>query len=318
MNYRAEHRPSALGAGRYLERLSKALPGKAWSRTAREFWPDNAKLVISISLQFDAGNQSDSRSSGPFPSEETGYPGLASWHDYGFKEGVPRLLDVFQRRHVRMTAHMGAAAVDRSPQIAREIVERGHEPAARVAPRSGLAPSLEEERKGLETAIDGIRRTTGTRPLGLSSGWLRGTSNTLDLLQELGFLYSADDASRDEPSLVTIRAKPLVLLPCALGMDDVVAYESRLFSSDQYASELKNEFEMLYSEAESRRRLMSISAHACISGRPARAKVLEEFIIYAQRRPGVVFLRKDDIARFALASAVTPREEALRKGREAA
>jgi hypothetical protein len=28
--------------------------------------------------------------------------------------------------------------------------------------------------------------------------------------------------------------------------------------------------------------------------------VLEEFIVYAQSHPGVVFMRKDEIARFAL------------------
>jgi len=36
--------------------------------------------------------------------------------------------------------------------------------------------------------------------------------------------------------------------------------------------------------------------------------VLEEFIIYAQAHPGVTFMRKDDIARFALESAQTMRE----------
>ena len=44
--------------------------------------------------------------------------------------------------------------------------------------------------------------------------------------------------------------------------------------------------------------MMSVSAHDRIAGRPARAKVLEDFIVYAQKHPGVAFLRKDDIARF--------------------
>jgi hypothetical protein len=37
-------------------------------------------------------------------------------------------------------------------------------------------------------------------------------------------------------------------------------------------------------------------------------RVIEDFIIYAQRHAGVVFLRKDEIARFALASPLTIRE----------
>jgi len=46
--------------------------------------------------------------------------------------------------------------------------------------------------------------------------------------------------------------------------------------------------------------MMSVSAHDRIAGRPSRARVLEDFIAYAQSHPGVAFMRKDEIARFAL------------------
>jgi hypothetical protein len=81
---------------------------------------------------------------------------------------------------------------------------------------------------------------------------------------------------------------------------DIVDYESRHFSTQEYAGDLKAEFDMLYAESSKRRRMMSVSAHDRIAGRPSRTKVLEEFIVYAQSRPGVVFMRKDEIARFAL------------------
>jgi peptidoglycan/xylan/chitin deacetylase (PgdA/CDA1 family) len=309
-----------MGPGRYFERLSKALPGKGWSRGVREFWPDGAKLVISLSLQFEAGGNAEAgfcRS--PFTPDEPDPCGPASWQDYGFKEGIPRLLDVFHRRRIRVTAHMTGAAVDRNPQLAREIVDQGHEAAVRGQHWSSASPvAADEERRAVEATVESIRRAAGTRAVGFHSCWLEAAPNTWEGLQDLGFLYSSDDLSRDEPFLVTVRAKPFVIVPYTLGMNDLVAYETRHFSSDQYASELKNEFEMLYTESESRRRMMSISIHDRISGRPARAKVLEEFIIYAQRRPGVVFMRKDEIARFALSSSVTPREELMKKGLEAA
>ena len=58
--HRSPTTPTATG---YLERLSKALPGaksRAGSKLSREFWPEGAKLVISISLQFEAGAQPQS------------------------------------------------------------------------------------------------------------------------------------------------------------------------------------------------------------------------------------------------------------------
>jgi len=85
-------------------------------------------------------------------------------------------------------------------------------------------------------------------------------------------------------------------------MNDIVDYESRYFSTQEYAGDLKAEFDMLYAESSKRRRMMSVSAHDRIAGRPSRTKVDEEFIVYAQNHSGVVFMRKDEIARFALSS----------------
>jgi hypothetical protein len=60
-----------------------------------------------------------------------------------------------------------------------------------------------------------------------------------------------------------------------------------------------DDFEVLYAEAATRRRMMSISTHR-ISGIPGRVKLVEEFIRYAQKQKGVVFMRKDEIAKWAL------------------
>jgi hypothetical protein len=137
-------------------------------------------------------------------------------------------------------------------------------------------------------------------------------------LQDLGFIYHIDDVSRDEPFLVPVRNKPFAVVPYTIHTNDIVNYEGRHWTGAQFASELKYEFDQLYAEAAIRRRMMSVSAHDRITGRPARTKVLEDFIIYAQKQPGVVFLRKDQIARFALESSATPREGSLMQARGAA
>ena len=54
--------------------------------------------------------------------------------------------------------------------------------------------------------------------------------------------------------------------------------------------------------------MMSVSTHDRISGTPARVRGLAEFIDYAQQHAGVRFLRKDEIARWALSQSDTPRE----------
>ena len=317
-NSESDMRSSGSTAGKYLDKLTKALPGtRAWSgsKAARDFWPEGAKFVISMSLQFTAGASAhESVHSG----NSSDISQVSSEEQYGWKEGIPRLLEIFQRRRVRVTSHMSPEAVEMNPQVAKEITQRGHEAAVYAMDCVALSTTAQQHRAYPEFAIRTISRVTGSRPVGFYGSSCGLPSNMLGVLQELGFLYHEDDLSRDEPFLISVRNQPFVVIPHALALNDRVAYGEWHQSTDQYACELKNAFEILYAEAETRRRMMSISAHDFISGRPARAKVLEEFIVYAQRRPGVAFLRKDEIARFALASPITPREEDSKRALEAA
>jgi peptidoglycan/xylan/chitin deacetylase (PgdA/CDA1 family) len=237
------------------------------------------------------------------PRIDPKYPDLpaSKWYDYGYKEGLPRLLDVFDRRKVKVTSHMVGAAVDLHPQLAKEIVERGHEAAGHGQTWTAqYSMTPEEERTSYRESIESIQRATGTRPVGFNAFWLRGTPHTLGILQSLGFIYYIDDVSRDEPFLIDVAGNPFAVVPYTLHMNDIVNYETRYFSTSMYADDLKAEFDALYAEASHRRRMMSVSAHDRIAGRPSRARVLEEFIAYAQSHPGVAFMRKDEIARFAL------------------
>jgi peptidoglycan/xylan/chitin deacetylase (PgdA/CDA1 family) len=268
-------------------------------------------MVISVSMQMEAGAQPSSGAESPMPPLDPKYPDLPTikWYEYGFKEGLPRLLDMFDRRKIKVTSHMVGATVDLHPALAKEIVQRGHEASGHGQTWAAqYSMTREQERESYLQSIASINRATGTRPVGFNAFWLRGTPHTLEILQELGFIYHIDDVSRDEPFLINVKGKPFAVVPYTLHMNDIVDYESRYFSTQEYAGDLKAEFDMLYAESSERRRMMSVSAHDRIAGRPSRAKVLEEFIVYAQSNPGVVFMRKDEIARLALSSPQTIRE----------
>jgi peptidoglycan/xylan/chitin deacetylase (PgdA/CDA1 family) len=277
----------------------------------QRFWPDGARLVVSVSMQFEAGAQPERGAQGPFPPLDPRYPDLPmqKWYEYGVKEGIPRLLDLWDAKRIKITSHMVGQAVERHPELARDIVARGHEAAGHGqtwTPQFSMTP--EEERAGYVQSIATIEQATGTRPVGFNAFWLRGTPRTLEILQDLGFLYHIDDVSRDEPFAVTVRGRPFAVVPYTLRNNDIVRYDNPALTVGAYTAELKSEFDQLYQEAAVRRRMMSISTHDRISGTPARVRGLAEFIDYAQQHEGVRFLRKDEIARWALAQADTPRE----------
>ena len=290
---------------------ARAQQSKSSSAPERGFWPDGARLVVSLSLQMEAGGQAPRGAVGPWGALDTRYPDLPTekWYDYGVKEGIPRLLDMYDRRKVKVTSHMIGLAVEKHPALAKEIVQRGHEPAAHgYTWEAQYAKTPDEERESYKKNIEVIQRTTGQRPIGFNAPGMRASPNTFAILQDLGFVYHTDDLSRDEPFLIPVQNKPFVVVPYTFQLNDFQNFENRWRTCSDFAGELKAEFDALYIEAEHKRRMISVSAHDRVAGRASRMRVIEDFIVYAQKHPGVVFMRKDEIARFALASPMTIRE----------
>jgi peptidoglycan/xylan/chitin deacetylase (PgdA/CDA1 family) len=122
---------SALAAGLPLVSEMSAQAGSSEMRAANTFWPNGARMVISISMQMEGGAQPTSGAESPMPRIDPNYPDLpaSKWYDYGVKEGLPRLLEIFDRCKIKVTSHMVGAAVDLRPSLAKEIVQRGHEAA---------------------------------------------------------------------------------------------------------------------------------------------------------------------------------------------
>lgn len=277
----------------------------------RTKWSDGSRLVVSVSMQFEAGGQPDNAES-PFPQNiQKGYIDLpaATWYAYGYKEGIPRMLDNWDKYGIKVTSHMVGTAVLKHPELAKEIVQRGHEAAAHGMNWSTqYTMPYEEEKKFIQDGVDAIKKVTGATAVGYNANWLRRGENTLKILQELGFKYHIDDISRDEPFIIKVNNKDFAVVPYTLRCNDIVLIEGKNFSADQFLSQVKMEFDQLYAESEFRRRQMSVSFHDRIGGSPQLVKAAAELIHYMQQHKGVSFKRKDEIAALALADKTTIRE----------
>jgi len=157
---------------------------------AQSFWPNGARLAVSVSMQFEAGGQPISGAGGPITeSVLPGFPDLGqnSFYEYGAREGVPRILDLLDRHSIKMTSFMIGDAVRRHPDVAAEIVRRGHEAGAhgRSWQRQYQLPRPQET-EWITDSVAAIEDTTGTRPTGYNNYWIRPGVNTLEILQDLG------------------------------------------------------------------------------------------------------------------------------------
>ncbi len=265
-------------------------------------------------MQFETGGQkSDAESpfSGtPLPEGQPDMP-AQSWFRYGANEGIPRMLRLWKKHDIKVTSHVVGEAAMAYPELAKAIAAGGHEIAAHgVSWSNQWNLSHDDEKSFVKQGVDVVEKITGQRAVGYNCNWLRRSPHTLKVLQDLDFLYHIDDVSRDEPFLTSVRGKDFVVMPYTLRNNDIVLIEGKKWSPDQFQAQLRAEFEQLYTEAADQRRMMSISLHDRIGGTPAVVSVLDQFLTFAKQQPGVIFLRKDEIAKLVKSDPKTPRDDA--------
>jgi peptidoglycan/xylan/chitin deacetylase (PgdA/CDA1 family) len=268
------------------------------------FWPNGARLAISISLMFEGGGQPVSGAGGPISEPiKDGLPDLPTnaFFAYGYYEGIPRALNLFDKHKIKTSCFMVGKAIEQAPELAQEIVRRGHEAAAHGrtwSPSYNL--SREEEKRFIADSVETIHRITGQRAVGWNAYWLRNSVHILETLQELGFLYSIDEPSHDEPIIIPVKGKDFVTVPYTFHMNDISSFPFEGYNPQGYEQALRDEFDELYEEGTIRRRLMLIGMHDRINGHANRIRMLDRFLTYAKSHEDVWFARKDEIAKWAL------------------
>lgn len=275
-----------------------------------QFWPNNARLAVTISMMFEAGGQPIDGAPGFYPPIEKGYIDFPTngVFQYGVYEGIPRLLDLLDKHQIKVSSFMIGEAVDKAPDLAREIVRRGHEAGAHGrAWQNSYTLDPDAERRFIVDGMESIHKATGQTPVGWNAYFLRNTPHTFDILQSLGFKYHIDEPSADEPFIIKLKNGELVTVPYTIHMNDIESFPFRGFNPAAYEQALKDEFDQLYEEGARRRRMMVIGFHDRVSGHANRVRVLDRFLTYARSQPGVWFARKDEIAAWALKQrSITP------------
>jgi len=306
-------RRSVLGTGIAAAGLAAAaLPATASTpvaprtglNSAGGFWPNGARIAVSLSLMFEAGGQPISGAASPIADPiQNGLPDLPAngFFQYGIYEGIPRILDLMDKHQIKLSSFMVGEAIRKAPDLAQEIVRRGHEAGAHGDMwRNSYTLDPEAEKRFIAEGAESVHKITGFNPVGWNAYWLRNSPHTLDILKSLGFLYHIDEPSADQPFIVKLKGGDFVTVPYTLHMNDISAYPFTGWDPAAYEQALKDEFDQLYEEGATKRRMMVISMHDRMAGHANRVRVMDRFLTYAKSKPGVWFARKDEIAQWAL------------------
>jgi allantoinase len=272
-------------------------------------WPDGARLALQFVLNVEEGAErtvlnGDSGSESYLPE----LPGASrilglrnfsaeSLYDYGARVGFWRILRLFERYGLPLTAFAAGRALELNPEAGAALGELGHEVAGHGYRWIDYRYVDEQtERMHIERTRRLIQETTGKPPVGWYTG--RVSPNTRRLLVESGcFLYDSDAYDDELPYWLAAGGRSHLVIPYTLTNNDIryVVTPGCATAADFYAL-LRDAFDLLWTEGQDSPRMMSVGLHSRFSGHPARAAAIARFLDYAADRDGVWICRRRDIA----------------------
>ncbi|MFL5127679.1 MAG: allantoinase PuuE, partial [Microvirga sp.] len=221
-------------------------------------WPGDARVAVQFVINYEEGGENNilhgDAGSEAFLSEIVGaqaWPGqrhmnMESLYEYGSRAGFWRLWRMFAARGLPVTVFGVATALQRNQDAVAAMKEAGWEIASHGLKWIDYKDfSADEERAHLDEAIRIHTAVIGERPLGWYTG--RTSENSLRLvMEEGGFLYSADSYADELPYWVEGPAGPQLIIPYTLDVNDMRFATAQGFNSgDQFFAYLKDSFDLL-------------------------------------------------------------------------
>ncbi|AQA03766.1 polysaccharide deacetylase [Mycobacterium sp. MS1601] len=241
--------------------------------------------------------------------------------------GIPRMLRLLERHSVPATFFIPGHSIESFPREMQMVADAGHEIGAHgYTHENPTSLSLEQERVILEKSIELIDRLCGRPPVGYVAPWLELSENTIDLLVRNGFSYdhtqqfddftpfyarSGDswtaidyDQAAESWMRPYVSGAPvdLVVLPPNWYLSDFtpMVFIKKMSNSHGWVSprsieqDWRDQFDWIYREMDYA--VFSLNTHPDASGRPQIAAMLERFIQYVARHPGVEFVTMEAAA----------------------
>ncbi len=221
---------------------------------------------------------------------------------YDLEAGVWRVLDILEDFDVQGTfCWVGRCAEDR-PDAVRAAQEAGHESATHGWDhRYYRDMSLDQQIEDLKRTREVIGGITGEEPVGHKSPSWRFNEDTVKALQQLGFQWNMDYAAGDLPftQQPESSADPILQLPPSRLWDDYSYFVDPIASPDNAYNMWRDDIDVLRAEG----KLMCMTFHPWVIGRPAPSRALVHFLDYVAGLGDVWIARADHVAKLWRESA---------------
>ena len=277
-------------------------------------WPGGARVAVSLVINYEAGAE-NSFAAGDQTQEGIGEfampinpanPAIRdliteSTFEYESRAGIWRLARLLDEFNIKSTFYACGMALKLNPAVGEYIAEAGHEPCSHGWRWEELWRLTEDqEREHLHLAIDAIRETCGTRPVGWFSRGAASERTRRLLVEEGGFLYDSDAYNDDLPYMTTVMGQQHLVLPYSFAFNDMRFVFPGFSDPMSFANYLTMAFDDLWEEGATNPKMMSIGLHPRWVGQPGRTRALRVFLEHALNKGGVWFAPRKEIAQWWL------------------
>lgn len=272
-------------------------------------WPGNKLLACTFTIALEAF-----RKSGRFKRDPKIPVNLCSIShaNYGGNAGIWRLMEILERNHVRAMILANGLAVQKWPDAVRALHQAGHEIAGHGMTNdidmTDLTPAQQLEEIRTSTKI--IQDTIGARPVGWFGPGGLHTEETLGLLADEGYLWSADLCDDDAPYVVRVNGKRICIIPKSWYANDWRAWGDGFRNGETFFQGFKNAFDFILEEAlAGRHGRIEGTVHAEMGGRPHLAVGFEKMMKYVNQHRDLVWITtREEIAEYCLKTNQQPED----------
>ena len=273
-------------------------------------WPNGAHVAVSLVLNYEEGGEA-SVLHGDAHSESVltdlggvdALPGarnlnVESLFEYGSRVGFWEIARLLHSMQAPATVYAVGMALERNPEVAAELARSEFEVAChgqRWIDYQFVPEAL--ERAHMARNVDTIARLIGRRPVGWYTG--RPGPNTRRLVVETGgFLYDSDAYNDDLPYWTEVSGRRHLVVPHSFDTNDSRLQRGGDFATgEEFFRYCRDAFDWLYRMGkEGRPRMMTISLHGRIIGRPGRIGALARLLEHIQGHKRVWLCHRAAIA----------------------
>jgi len=248
-------------------------------------WPKGTRAVCLLTYDVDVDES--------FMARKMLEPIMLSIGQFEPTVAVPGILQMLRDYGIKTTFFVPGSVAKRFTPMVDAMLKDGHEIGHHGYHHEAgtFFTSRQQELDTFARGIEALEKITGKKPVGYRSPMWEFSSNTVSVLEELGFSYTSDRMDDLLPKYHVLggRQSGLLDLPVHWVLDDMAHFnyhsqmKVRIRSCEEVLQIYKEEFAGIYAYGG----MFMLTMHPQASGRPSRLLMMRAFLEYVKSFPGV-------------------------------